>query len=157
MNLPVRIYARISKNEKDDRLYTHQINYLTEYAQRHGLKLEDPVYEDLGHTGRNIERPGYQWMLKDVKLGYRFGILCTNVDRLNRNEHEAIHLMELCLENNMPIISTTQEIDVFTARGRFVYKLYSLMADYESDLISERTRHGLKRRRSSGKEKRNVY
>lgn len=151
-----RIYARISKKEEYEALVSKQLEVLTIFAQDHDLNLTEPFYEDNGFSGRDITRPGYRWMLKDIQEHKDcFGILITRLDRLNRNLHESIHLMNLCWLNDMPICAIHQLCDIFTPEGKFNYQLYSLIAEKESDDISYRTKLALKAKKERAKKGKN--
>lgn len=149
-----RIYARISKTEPEDALVFKQVQVLEKFADNNGLNLTEPVYDDNGFSGREEgNRPGYQWMLKDIiEHGDVFGILVTRLDRLNRNLHNALHFMEICKkpERQIPIYAVFQPCDIYTANGKFAYQIYSLLAEKESDDISERTKLALKSRKIEG-------
>ncbi len=146
-NLPARIYARISKPEDDFKIWKNQIPACQDYARQAGLTLEDPIYLDSGYTGRNANRPDYELMLQHItELGDRFAILVYKLDRLHRNVHMGLHLLEICLEYEIPIISATEPVDIFNPMGIMQYQWMLMMAEYESALISDRTKTALRKR-----------
>lgn len=117
----VAIYIRLSK-EDVDRGYNesesikNQKTLLTEYVEKLGweYKLVD-IYIDQGYTGTNFNRPDFQRMVKDIKLGKVNMVITKDLSRLGRDYIETGEYIEKWFpENNVRYVSVTDGIDTFT-------------------------------------------
>jgi DNA invertase Pin-like site-specific DNA recombinase len=127
----------------------HQEKTLKTYASQQNLKVYR-VYTDT-ITGRSDKRPQLNNMLIDMRQGCFDCILCYKIDRLGRS---AKHLLTICEElnnKNIQLIFTSQNIDTKTAIGKMFFTILGAIAEFESELISERTKLALKYNRRVGK------
>lgn len=146
MRTKVALYARVSTREQtnDNQLSRlHQIATVRDY---------DVIGEFVDcASGADQSRPQLNAMLKSAKNGDITKILAVRLDRLARS---VVNLSELVgnLDSwgvGLEIID--QPIDTSTASGRLTYVILSAVAEFERELIRDRTRDGLARARAEGK------
>lgn len=112
--------------------------------------LEYQVFEDR-MSGRKSNRPEYQRMLELISAGAISAVVAYKLDRLARSTQDLMNLGKFLEEKNCDLIITTQsEIDTSRALGRLLFRLLAVLAEFESDLISERTKDGIAEKRKSG-------
>ena len=70
------------------------------------------------------------------------------LDRLGRNLAHLIHLTNKLIEKKVGLISLKDPIDTSTAQGRMVFGIFATLAEFERELIRERTQAGLKSARA---------
>lgn len=73
------------------------------------------------------------------------------LDRLGRNLAHLIHLTTKLIEKKVGLISLNDPIDTTTAQGRLIFGIFASLAEFEGELIRERTQAGLKSARARGK------
>lgn len=144
--LKVGLYARVSTDKQDT---DNQMIRLREIAQNRGYEVFDE-YVDIA-SGRNAHRPNLDRMMKDAK-SHRFDkILAVRLDRIARSVINLNNLM-IDLDNwKVKIEFIDQPIDTSTPAGKMILTILGAMAEFERELIVERTNDGLSRAKKNGK------
>ena len=100
-------------------------------------------------SGSKTERKGLKEMLKFARAGD--SIMIYKLDRLGRSLKELLTLVEDLQKRGVNLIITSQSIDTSTSSGRLMLQMFGMIAEFERELIRERTMAGLKSARSRGK------
>jgi DNA invertase Pin-like site-specific DNA recombinase len=110
--------------------------------QRAGLgwRTTGAAYEDGGFTGANLERPGMQRLLEEVDAGEIDVVVVYKVDRLSRSLLDFARLMARFQETGTAFVSVTQNFSTADAMGRLTLNMLMSFAEFEREMISERTR-----------------
>ena len=108
-------------------------------------------YNDGGFTGANLERPALNQLLSDIEAGKIDCVLVYKVDRLSRSLLDFARLMGLFERHGVSFVSVTQEFNTTTSLGRLTLNLLLSFAQFEREIISERTRDKLSAARKKGK------
>ena len=144
--MKVGLYARVSTDKQDT---DNQMIRLREIAQNRGYEVFDE-YVDIA-SGRNAHRPNLDRMMKDAK-SHRFDkILAVRLDRIARSVINLNNLMIDLDEWKVKIEFIDQPIDTSTPAGKMILTILGAMAEFERELIVERTNDGLKRAVKEGK------
>jgi site-specific DNA recombinase len=121
-------------------------------AQAHqGWNILPAHYDDGGFTGANTERPALQRLLDDVERGDVDLVVVYKVDRLSRSLLDFARLMERFDKTGVGFVSVTQNFDTSSSMGRLVLNILLSFAQFERELISERTRDKIQAARRRGK------
>jgi len=107
-------------------------------------------YDDGGYSGGNMNRPALQQLLTDCEKGLVDIILVNKIDRLSRSICDFADLSKKFDEWGIQFVSVTQEINTATSSGRMMLNILMTFAQYERELISERTRDKLSASRRKG-------
>lgn len=120
-----------------------QIDALLQYGvQRHRI-LTDQA------SGKSIAgRVGFKNAMKAMRPGA--GLVIWKLDRLGRNVSELIMTADLIRSRDAQLISLTENFDTGTPSGTLMFNLIGMFAQYERDMISERTKSGLAARKARG-------
>lgn len=122
------------------------------YIQRQpGWKLVDERYDDGGFTGANIDRPAFTRLLADVDAGKVDVIVVYKVDRLSRSLLDFVKVMERLGAAGASFVSVTQNFSTADAMGRLTMNMLMSFAEFEREMISERTRDKIAASRRKGK------
>ncbi len=97
---------------------------------------------------RAAQRPVRDALLP--KLGAGDSLAVWKLDRLGRSVAEVLTIIEQLTSRGVRIKSATENIDTETSQGRLMIALLSAMAEYERDLIAERTAAGIAAARARG-------
>ncbi len=142
--MKVAIYVRVSRT---DQVLENQINPLVEYCKRMGYEYE--IFKEKESTRKS--RP-VQWDLYNRLLKKEFdGVLFYKLDRWARSLKELVTHMEALHEKGVVIISFKENIDLGTSTGKLMMNIMASFAEFERDIIRERTMAGLDRARAQGK------
>ncbi|BEM07310.1 TniR protein (plasmid) [Serratia marcescens] len=138
-------YARVSKSDGDQNLAPQRDALLAA-----GIEPQR-IYEDMA-SGRNDARPGLQACLKALQPGNT--LVIWKLDRLGRDLRHLVNTVEdLRLRGiNLKVLTGAgARIDTTTADGRLAFGIFAAFAEFERELIAERTRAGLAAARARGR------
>ncbi len=108
-------------------------------------------YDDGGYTGANTDRPALQRLLTDVKAGAVDAVVVYKVDRLSRSLLDFARIMSAFEEHGVAFVSVTQSFNSATSMGRLTLNILLSFAQFEREVISERTRDKISLARQQGK------
>jgi site-specific DNA recombinase len=108
-------------------------------------------YDDGGYSGSNLDRPALQRLLADVGAGQIDCVLTHRVDRLSRSLLDFAKLMGRFEQHQVAFVSVTQHFNSGTSMGRLVLNVLLSFAQFERELIAERTRDKVAAARRKGK------
>ncbi|MCT2557547.1 recombinase family protein [Tsuneonella sp. YG55] len=110
-------------------------------SQRHeGWSLLPDLYDDGGFTGGNMDRPGLQQLLADVRSGKVDVVVVYKVDRLTRSLADFAKIVEVLDEMGASFVSVTQAFNTTSSMGRLTLNVLLSFAQFEREVISERIR-----------------
>jgi DNA invertase Pin-like site-specific DNA recombinase len=116
-----------------------------------GWKLLPDHYDDGGFTGANLERPAFQQLMRDVEAGKIDVVVVYKVDRLSRSLLDFAKVMERFSNGGAAFVSVTQNFSTADAMGRLTLNLLMSFAEFEREMIAERTRDKIAGARRKGK------
>ena len=140
-------YARVSTKDQDLTIQIEAIERLCGYRKFNLLN----VYMDKA-SGKDVEREYFQKMLTALKNNTQ-GIevvVIYKLDRIGRSIRNLLEIIDFLNKENIQLVSISESIDTTTAQGRLFFYISSAFAEYERELINERSQAGLKRARESG-------
>jgi site-specific DNA recombinase len=108
-------------------------------------------YDDGGFTGGNMERPALQRLLADIRAGPIDCVVTYKVDRLSRSLLDFAKMMEAFEQHGVSFVSITQQFNSATSMGRLVLNVLLSFAQFEREIIAERTRDKMAATRRKGK------
>jgi site-specific DNA recombinase len=108
-------------------------------------------YDDGGFTGGNLDRPALQRLLADLAAGHIDCVLVYKVDRLSRSLLDFARIMETFEAHQVAFVSVTQQFNTATSMGRLVLNVLLSFAQFEREIIAERTRDKIAAARRRGK------
>lgn len=139
---PLRIgYARVSTREQDLQAQTEALEAL-------GVE-PDRIYVDHGLTGRNRDRPGLAEAMAACRAGDT--LVVTKLDRLARSIPDARDIAEELTTRGVALALGGAVYDPQDPVGRLLFNVLAMVAEFEADLISARTREGMAIARSKGR------
>lgn len=131
-------YARVSTRDQNADL---QIDAL----KKAGCER---IYQDVA-SGSKSARPELDKLLVHVRAGD--AVVIWKLDRLGRSLKHLVELVGELAARNVGLQSLNDPIDTTHAQGRFVFNLFASLAEFERELIRERTQAGLSAARSRGR------
>jgi site-specific DNA recombinase len=116
-----------------------------------GWKLVPTRYDDGGFSGGNMDRPALQQLLADIDAKRVDCVLVYKVDRLSRSLLDFARIMARLDERHVSFVSITQQFNTTTSLGRLTLNILLSFAQFEREIIGERTRDKLAAARRKGK------
>lgn len=146
-------YARLSKGgDKEHYSIEAQCQAIEAYCRARGWDLVR-TYKDDGVSGAvsPTDRPEMRRMIEDVLSDGIQYIVVKRLDRFGRKASELLGLLDALERKGVAVVSIDDNIDTSTPSGRLLRTILAGMAEFERDLISERTKAGLAIARQKGK------
>jgi len=156
---PIRcaIYTRKSTEEGLDQAFNslHAQResaelYIASQKSKGWVCLPDE-YDDGGFSGGNTERPGLKRLVADIEAGKIDCVVVYKVDRLSRSLMDFSRLMETFDKQGVSFVSVTQHFNTTHSMGRLTLNILLSFAQFEREIISERTRDKIAGARRRGK------
>ncbi len=107
------------------------------------------VYRDPGASGKSLQRPGIQALLSDLKGNGADVIVIVKLDRLTRSVRDLGSLIH-DLFRGVALASVDESLDSSTASGRMVMNLLGTVAEWEREVVGERTKAALDHKATKG-------
>jgi DNA invertase Pin-like site-specific DNA recombinase len=121
-------------------------------SQRHrGWTALERRYDDGGYTGANLERPALRALMEDIESGQVDCVVVYKVDRLSRSLLDFARLIGVFEEHGVSLVSVTQQMNTTDSLGRLTLNILLSFAQFERELIAERTRDKMRAARRKGK------
>jgi DNA invertase Pin-like site-specific DNA recombinase len=145
----IAIYARVSTHDQD---CSQQLTALREYAHACGWEIQGE-YVDNGISGTKSSRPAMNRLLDAARKQQLDGIAVWKIDRWGRSMPHFVASVQQLRELGVRFIAITQGIDTDESNpaARLMLNLLAAFAEFERELIVERTRAGLKRANQAGR------
>ena len=131
-------YARVSRD-------TQNLDRQIDALKRYGV---DKIYNEK-MTGTKKDRPELAKLLDRMTEGDT--VVIESLSRLGRSTKDLIELTELFQSKGVNLVSLKESIDTNTSTGKLLFTLMSAIAQFERDVIADRTREGLQAARARGR------
>ncbi len=140
------LYARVSTPEQHVKT---QLCDLRKFAEQRGYEVVCE-YTDIGISGTKARRPGLDAMLKDARRRKFSVVLVAAFDRMARSTRHFLQVMDELNDLGIEFVSRRENVDTTGAMGRLFVTLIGCIAELEADLIRERIKAGMRRRKLEG-------
>jgi DNA invertase Pin-like site-specific DNA recombinase len=107
-------------------------------------------YEDGGYSGGNMERPALKRLLADIELRKINVVLVYKLDRISRSLMDFAKLVEVFESHAITFVSVTQAFNTTSSMGRLTLNMLLSFAQFEREVIGERTRDKIAASRRKG-------
>src|SRR5207248_6302335 len=124
--------------------------YILSQKQNGWQTLADS-YDDGGFSGASLDRPALKQLLDDIQARKIDCVVVYTVDRLSRSLLDFARLLSLFEKRGVSFVSVTQEFNTTASIGRLTMNILLSFAQFERELIGERTRDKMSAARRKGK------
>src|SRR5437763_10390172 len=131
-------YARVSSLEQD---YSLQVEQLEKYG------CTKIFHEKKG--GKNTGRPELNKTMEYLRAGDK--LVVYKIDRLARSTRDLHNIVHELQKKNIGVVFVKEQIDFSTPAGKLMFTMLGAIAEFERDLINERTKEGRERAKAQGK------
>jgi len=130
-------YARVST-------YEQNLDLQIDDLKKNGCKK---IYEEKV-SGSKADRPILQDMLKNLRNGDI--LIVWKLDRLGRSLRDLLEIVSGLQNRDVELVSLKENIDTTSSTGKLIFSIFGALAEYEKDIIRERTMAGLNSARARG-------
>lgn len=142
------IYCRVSTEEQDNE---RQIRDLESFAKRRGFEVVQIFQEQA--SGKLTDRPKRKQLIQLARQRKIDIILVTELTRWGRSTTDLLSTLQELNNYGVSLIAEKgDQFDLSTAQGKMIAGVLAVLAQFERDLISERTKSGLALARARGKQ-----
>ena len=134
MSLYDAIYARQSVDRIDSISTESQI----EFCKKEVIGQDFKVYTDKGYSGKNIDRPAFKELLRDIEMGKINRVIVYRLDRISRSVLDFANLIEVFQRNRVDFVSTMEKFDTRTPIGKAMLMIVMIFAQLERETIQQR-------------------
>ncbi len=142
----VALYCRVSLSNGSQTTENQRIR-LVEYATKNNLTYD--IYEEEESTRKT--RPVKQALMERLRNHEYDAVIVYRLDRWARSSTELILGAKELLDKGIGFISVSDNLDFNSATGKLHFAILSAFAEFERELIRERTIEGLRRAKMQGK------
>lgn len=138
-------YVRVSKSDG-----SQVLDLQKDALEKAGVSPEN-IYEDQA-SGKRDKRPGFDVCIKALRKGDL--LVVWKLDRLGRDLQHLVNTVQNLSERGVGLKVLTGKgvnINTTTASGKFIFGIFAALAEYERELIRERTKAGLESARARGR------
>ncbi len=146
------IYIRVSTQEQAQQGFSlnAQQDALENYAKALGYEISK-IYRDEGKSAKNIQqRPEMVQMLQDAESKKFSAIFIYKLDRFSRSIKDLILTIDKLKEWGIDFVSLQDKIETTSASGKLMFHIISAFAEFERNIIGDRTRFGMARKAKEG-------
>jgi site-specific DNA recombinase len=115
-----------------------------------GWKIIATRYDDGGHSGGTMERPGLQRLLADVEHGRIDVVVVYKIDRLTRSLADFARIVERFDAQSVSFVSVTQAFNTTSSMGRLTLNVLLSFAQFEREVTGERIRDKIAASKAKG-------
>ncbi len=119
------------------------------WCKVNGYRL-DTVFSDRGMSAKRADnRPQLQKALNEACKSRNAALVVYSLSRLARSTKDAIGIAERLDKSGADLVSLSEKLDTTSAAGRMMFKLLSILAEFEADLVGERTRAAMAHKKAN--------
>ena len=156
---PVRcaVYCRVSTDAQADKEFNSveaQQEACETYVGLHrseGWTIAAEPYLDPGYTGSNTKRPGLTRLIADIEAREIDVVVVYKFDRLSRSMLDFLQLLDFFKKHGVSFVSVSQRFDTSTPVGEVTLNILLSFAQFERQIIAERTRDKMQACRRRGR------
>ncbi len=132
----VAIYARQSVDKKDSISIESQIENCKKELEDEDFK----IYVDKGYSGKNIDRPQFIEMMKDIEAGIISKVIVYKIDRISRALIDFAKIVETFKKYKVEFLSRTEKFDTTNPMGKAMLSIIMVFAQLERETIQIRVK-----------------
>lgn len=136
--MAIAIYARKSIERENSISCETQIEYCKMMIKPDEKQEKVITYVDNGFSGGNIDRDGFQQMMKQVEHRYISKIIVYRLDRISRSLSDFVNILDTLKKYGVQFVSSQESFDTSTPYGEMIVKILMVFAEFERKSIIER-------------------
>ncbi len=134
MSLYDAIYARQSV----DRIDSISVESQVEFCKKEVNDGQYKIYTDKGYSGKNIDRPAFKELMRDIEAGVIRRVIVYRLDRISRSVLDFANVIDIFQKHKVDFVSTMEKFDTGTPIGKAMLMIVMIFAQLERETIQQR-------------------
>lgn len=128
------IYARQSVDRIDSISVESQVEFCTKEVENRPYR----VYTDKGYSGKNIDRPAFRELMRDIENEKVHRVIVYRLDRISRSVLDFANVIDRFQKHHVDFVSTMEKFDTGTPIGKAMLMIVMIFAQLERETIQQR-------------------
>lgn len=148
--MAIAIYARKSVERENSISCETQLEYCRAMLKPDEKDEKIITFVDNGFSGGNVNRDGFQKMMRKIEQGKITKVLTYRLDRISRSLGDFISILNIFKEYNVEFVSTQEAFDTGSPYGELIVKILAVFAEFERNSIIQRVTQAYEHRSEMG-------
>ncbi len=136
--MAIALYARKSIERENSISCETQLEYCKSMIKPDERNEKVAKFIDNGFSGGNVDRDGFQKMMRQVEKGKISKIIVYRLDRISRSLSDFVSILETLKKHNVQFVSSQESFDTSSPYGEMIVKILMVFAEFERQSIIER-------------------
>lgn len=132
------LYDAIYTRQSVDRIDSISVESQVEFCKKEVVREQIKIYTDKGYSGKNIDRPSFREMMRDIEAGKVRRVIVYRLDRISRSVLDFANVIEVFQKHNVDFVSTMEKFDTGTPIGKAMLLIVMIFAQLERETIQQR-------------------
>ena len=132
------LYDAIYTRQSVDRIDSISTESQAEFCKKEVIGQKLKVYTDKGYSGKNIDRPAFQELMRDIEAGIIRRVIVYRLDRISRSVLDFANVIDIFQKHNVDFVSTMEKFDTGTPIGKAMLMIVMIFAQLERETIQQR-------------------
>ena len=139
--MAIALYARKSIERENSISCETQIEYCKSVIKPDERSEKTIEFIDNGYSGGNVNRDGFQKMMRQIERGKISKVIVYRLDRISRSLSDFVGILETLKKHNVQFVSSQESFDTSSPYGEMIVKILMVFAEFERKSIIERVKH----------------
>lgn len=136
--MAIALYARQSVEKENSISCETQIEYCKSMLKPDEREEKILTFVDNGYSGGNINRDGFQKMLKQIEQGKISKVIVYKLDRISRSLSDFVNILQTFKNHQVEFVSSQEAFDTSSPYGELIVKILMVFAEFERTSIINR-------------------
>ena len=148
--MAIALYARKSIERENSISCETQLDYCRSMIKPDERDKQVLTFVDNGFSGGNINRDGFQKMLRKIQQGKITKVIVYRLDRISRSLSDFVNILNIFKKYNVEFVSTQEAFDTGSPYGELIVKILAVFAEFERQSIIQRVTQAYEHRSEMG-------
>ena len=128
--MAIALYARKSIERENSISCETQIEYCKSVIKPDERSEKTVEFIDNGYSGGNVDRDGFQKMMRQIERGKISKVIVYRLDRISRSLSDFVGILETLKKHNVQFVSSQESFDTSSPYGEMIVKILMVFAEF---------------------------
>ena len=148
--MAIALYARKSVERENSISCETQLEYCKAMLKPEERKEKILTFVDNGYSGGNLDREGFQHMMRQIEKGHISKVIVYRLDRISRSLSDFVNILDVLKSHNVQFVSSQESFDTSSPYGEMIVKILMVFAEFERQSIIARVTQAYAHRSEKG-------
>ena len=148
--MPIALYARKSIEKENSISCETQLEYCKAMLKPDERDEKIITFVDNGFSGGNVNRDGFQKMMRQIEQGKISKVVVYRLDRISRSLSDFVNILATFKECGVEFVSTQEAFDTSSPYGELIVKILAVFSEFERNSIIQRVTQAYEHRSEMG-------